>query len=58
MSKLSDVCLRLKSQIAKDYDIGPGDAEDLFGLIWAELAAGRFDKATETAITVIEDVFF
>jgi hypothetical protein len=59
MSLLAEACFRLKDQIANEFDIGDGDAVELFLLIWNEMTedAGAMPKGIAAAAVTVEESF-
>lgn len=51
MKNLRDVCESLRATIQSDYDLGYGDAEELFGVIWSAMQGecSRIENAVEQA---------
>jgi hypothetical protein len=57
MKNLTQVCENLQDTIREKYDLGPGDAADLFKEIWAELAEGPHPTLLDKAIARVEEAF-
>ena len=54
---LEMICEDLREQIGKDFDLGHGDAKDLFKLVWDRMTAGPNSRDIETAINKVADHF-
>lgn len=52
---LKEVCTALQETIANDYDLGPGDAEDLFKTIWDEMIVKVSNPKIINAIQLIDE---
>jgi len=57
IKSLALICEDLREQIHKDFDLGHGDAEELFKLIWTRMTAGPSSRLLQAAINDIERVF-
>ena len=57
MKSLEDTCSELREQISGTFDLGPGDAKDLFKLIWDNMTADPASDAMATAIVRVEEHF-
>ena len=58
MMTLADTCLRLQEEIRNNFELGHGDAADLFDLIWAKMTDGPNNKKLQEAIDMIEETYF
>jgi hypothetical protein len=54
---LRDICEDLADEIREQYELGHGDAEELFKQIWAAMTGGPSAKKVQDAINLIDDVF-
>ena len=52
---LRETCAELQETIRQDYGLGPGDAEDLFKLIWNAMADGVKDKKLLDTMQLIDE---
>ena len=52
---LKEVCTELQETISKEYDLGPGDAEDLFKMLWDEMSLKISNPKIINAIQLIDE---
>jgi hypothetical protein len=57
MKKLSEVLEEHAKEWHDEYELGPGDVQDLFEAVWSYLTNGPVSKDLEQAILKIENVF-
>jgi len=54
---LRDICEDRAYKISEEYDLGHGDAEELFKMLWMAMVNGPNAKNVQDAIDLISDVF-
>jgi hypothetical protein len=57
MKTLEATCGEMRADILADFDLGPGDAKDLFERIWQHMVRDAQGGALNTAIDLVTDHF-
>ena len=54
---LDNTCNDMDATIRGHYDLGPGDAVELFKAIWSKMVAGPNRRPLQAAIDLVSEAF-